>query len=155
MPVHEPIEGGVEPIQEPDQFGGGDVAGPLGEPGDVREEDGRGVITVGDHAVGRVFELLGDAGGQDVGQQRLGTVVFDVHGRLGAVHLAHRVPDGGEDQNAGAGGGEHECRVDGPPRLDAGIGRRHELQADAQRRADHRHRPRQREMAQAEHQNRQ
>ena len=152
MAVHQPVEGGVEPVEEAHQFGGVHVAGAFGVSGDVGEQHRGVVVPVGDGAVCRVFQLSGHRGGQDVGQQRLGPVVLDLHRLLCARDLPHRVPDRRQHQDACPDGGEHETRVERPPRLQAGVRRDQELQRDHQAGAGGHRDAGQREVLDAEHQ---
>ena len=93
VPVDEGVEVGVERVQEPDQLGGRRVAGPLRVSGDIGEQDRGVVVLVGDDVSRRILEPARDRRGQDVGQQRLGSLVLGLHRLFGAVDFAHRVPD--------------------------------------------------------------
>lgn len=82
----------------------------------------RGVLVlVGDDLVAGLFEAVGDGGGQDVGQQRLGALVLDLHCALGPADLAERVPDRGDDEDPRRHGVQDEARAKGPVGLGARV----------------------------------
>jgi hypothetical protein len=64
------IELGVQPVQKPDQVGRSSVTCTIGEARDVGEQHRSVVVLISDHA-SLILEALGNAGRQDIGQQRL------------------------------------------------------------------------------------
>ena len=136
--VHQCVEGAVQAVQEPHQIAGAVVLARSVKPTmSANRTEASSYLSAMTLSLG-LFEPIGDAGRQHVGQQGLGALVLRFHDRLGARGIAQREPHRHDDHHAGGDGGDDEAHRLGPGRLQPGVARDQELQRDDQTGGDRR-----------------